>query len=167
MTQVSEVMTRGVRTMAPNETVVKAAQAMEALDIGVIPVCEGEQLVGMVTDRDIVLRAVAQGLPADTTQLRDVMSEDACWCYDDQSVEDAVARMQEAQIRRVPVLDRDRHLVGMLSLGDIAVKANDVTAGHALEEISEPARPDRAGPSPASGAAGGGSPNGPPRPRAV
>ena len=163
MARVSDVMTRGVRTMAPNETIIKAAQAMEELDVGVIPVCDGDHLVGMVTDRDIVLRGVAQGRPMDSTPLSDVMTKDARWCFEDETVDDVVESMRDSQIRRVPVMDRDKHLVGILSLGDVATKASDAIAGQALEEISEPSQPDRSGQSQASGPAGGGSASGQPR----
>jgi CBS domain-containing protein len=165
MTQVSQVMTRGVRSMAPTDTLVKAAQAMEELDVGVIPVCDGDRLVGMVTDRDIVLRGVAQGLPVDQTPLREVMSDEPLSCFEDQPVEEVMDRMRDAQVRRVPVLDRERHLVGMLSLGDLAVKAGERAdaVSDTLEGISEPAEPDRSGQSQASGAAGGGSASGQPR----
>jgi len=160
MRQVSDVMTRGVRTLAPNDTLLKAAQAMEELDVGVIPVCEGEQLLGVVTDRDIVVRGVAQGCPAEGTRLEDIMSRDPQCCFDDQPVEEVLEQMRDAQIRRMPVVDHDEHLVGILSLGDVAVKADEVKAGQALESISEPAEPDRSGQSQASGAAGGGSSTG-------
>jgi len=160
MTKVSEIMTRGVRTMAPNETLVRAAQAMEELDVGALPVCDGQSLVGMVTDRDIVLRGVAQGCPVDDTPLSAVMSNDTCWCFEDQSVDEVTQQMREAQIRRMPVVDRDKRLVGMMSLGDVATKASDVEAGRALNEISEPSSPDRSGPSAASSNAGGGSSSG-------
>lgn len=143
MTPVSEVMTRDVRTMTPEETVMAAARAMEQLDVGVIPVCDGKTLVGIVTDRDIVLRAVALGLAADATPLSDVMSKDTRWCYEDQAVDEVVEEMRATQIRRVPVVDRGKRLVGMLSLGDVATKASLADAGKALEGISEPSVPDR------------------------
>lgn len=157
MTRIAEVMTRGVRTMTPNESVIQAAQAMEELDVGAIPVCDGTRLVGMVTDRDLVVRGIAQARVPQATPLHEVMSHDVCSCYEDEPVEAVVERMREEQIRRVPVLDRDERVVGIVSLGDIAVKESDVVAGRALEEISEPARPDRTNQSQASGAAGGGS----------
>jgi CBS domain-containing protein len=157
MTQVSQAMTRGVRTMAPNESIMKAAQAMSELDVGVIPVCDGEKLVGMVTDRDIVLRGVAQGCKVDNTPLSSVMSKDVCSCFEDDDVENVSEQMRESQIRRVPVLDRDQHLVGMLSLGDIATKADIGEAGETLDDISEPSRPNRSHQSAASGSAGGGT----------
>ena len=160
MSQVSQVMTRGVRTMAPTDTVVQAAQAMEEMDIGVLPVCDGDRLLGMVTDRDIVLRGVAHGLPADRTAVTEVMSPDVCWCYDDASIEEAMDQMREAQIRRLAVVDHDKHLVGMVTLGDVAVKGDMGEAGEALEEISEPAAPDRGG---AMQTAGNGSATGQPK----
>lgn len=163
MRQVADVMTRGVRSMAPTDTLVRAAQAMEELDVGVIPVCDGERLVGLVTDRDIVLRGVAQGCSPDDTSLGEVMSRDPRWCFEDQDIDEVLDEMRDAQIRRVPVLDHDKHLVGMLSLGDVAVKAGGDDAGEALQGISEPAQPDRSGQSQASGTAGGGASTGRPR----
>ncbi|NRF68216.1 CBS domain-containing protein [Aquincola sp. S2] len=164
MTQVLTVMTRGVRSLKPSDTLVMAAQAMEELDVGVIPVCQDDQLVGVVTDRDIVLRAVAQGRAADKTALSEVMSQDLSCCYEDQTVDEVLTQMRGAQIRRVPVLDRNRHLVGMVTLGDVAVRCHqDSEAGEALEAISQPSAPDRSGQSQASGAAGGGNSTGMPR----
>lgn len=157
MTQVSDVMTRGVRTMAPADTLVLAAQAMEALDVGVLPVCEGEALVGLVTDRDLVLRGMAQGLPAERTPVSEVMSRDVTCCHVDDAVEDVLDQMRDVKIRRVPVIDYDKHLVGMLTLGDVAAKRGGELVGEALEDISEPAEPDRTGQSAASGTAGGGA----------
>jgi len=164
MTQVFEVMTRGVRSLAPQDSIVRAAQAMDELDVGVVPVCDGDRLVGMVTDRDIVVRAVAKGRAADDTPLADVMSPDPRWCFEDQSVDEVLEQMSDARIRRVAVLDHAEHLVGMLSLGDVAVKADGDGAGIVLEEISEPAQPDgRNDPSRASAsdgaAADGGAPD--------
>jgi len=157
MRQVSDVMTRGVRTLSPNDTLLVAAQAMQELDVGAIPVCQADHLVGMVTDRDIVVRGVAQGCAADHTPLNDVMSRDVQCCFEDQPLDEVLEQMRDAQIRRIPVVDRAEHLVGIVSLGDVAVKADETRAGEALESISEPAAPDRSGQSQASGAAGGGS----------
>jgi CBS domain-containing protein len=158
MTQVSDVMTRGVRSMQPQDMVELAAQAMDELNVGTIPVCEGERLVGIVTDRDIVVRAVAQGLAADRTPLGDVMSTQVHTCREDDALEEVAELMSAAQVRRLPVLDRDERLIGILSLGDIAAKAGSQEAGDALSDISEPAAPDRSGQSIAAGAAGGGAP---------
>ncbi len=138
MTQVSQIMTRGVRTLAPGETVMKAAQAMKELDVGVIPVCDGQKLVGVVTDRDIVLRGVASGCVVDQAQLKDVMTTDTQWCYEDQSLEEVSKTMRESQIRRLPVVDHQKHLVGILSLGDIATRTQtEAETGETLEEISK------------------------------
>ncbi|MES2609123.1 MAG: CBS domain-containing protein [Pseudomonadota bacterium] len=147
MTSVSEVMTRSVRSLAPTDTVVRAAQAMQELNVGAIPVCDGDRLVGMVTDRDIVLRSVAQDGNAQTTQLKDVMSTDVQFTREGESIDEALQQMSRAQIRRLPVLDDARRLIGILSLGDVAVKergeALDVAAS--LSGISAPAQPDRSG----------------------
>lgn len=157
MTQVSQAMTRGVRSIAPHDTLVAAAQAMDELDIGALPVCDGDRLVGMLTDRDIVIRAVAQSCDIDQTKVADVMSEDTLCCFGDQSIDEVQSQMADAQIRRMPVVDREKHLVGMLSLGDLAVKGSQDEAGQTLEAISEPASPDRSGQSQASAGMGGGS----------
>lgn len=158
MTQVSEVMTRGVRTLAPGDTMQFAAQAMDELNVGAVPVCDGKKLVGMVTDRDITVRGVAQGLAADRTPLRDVMSGSVRWCYDDQPIDDVMEQMRSAQIRRMPVVDHDKHLVGIVSLGDVATKSGEgAHVAEALADISEPAEPDRSGASAAAGAAAGGA----------
>jgi CBS domain-containing protein len=138
MTQVSQVMTRGVRSLPPTETVMKAAQAMQELDVGVIPVCDGQTLVGMVTDRDIVLRGVAKGCTVDKTLLKDVMTKDAQWCYEDDSLEAVSNKMRDSQIRRIPVVDRQKQLVGIVSLGDLATRTSDEEeTGETLEEISK------------------------------
>ncbi|HRO61705.1 MAG TPA: CBS domain-containing protein [Burkholderiaceae bacterium] len=157
MTQVSEMMTRGVRTMMPADTLQAAAQAMEELNVGSVPVCRDGRLVGIVTDRDIVLRGVAQGCPADSTTVDQVMSKDVQWCFDDESLDDVTRKMCDSQIRRLPVLDRSNQLVGIVSLGDVAVKGDHGNASEALTDISMPAGPDRSGLSAASGAAGGGA----------
>jgi CBS domain-containing protein len=145
MTQVAQVMTRGVRSMSPTDTLQFAARAMDELDVGSLPVCDGGHVVGMVTDRDITVRGVAQGLPVETTPLSEVMSEGVEYCFEDETIDDATEQMQSAQIRRLPVLDRQKRLVGMLALGDVAAKANSDQAGEALADISEPAEPDRSG----------------------
>jgi CBS domain-containing protein len=156
MTQVSDVMTRGVRSLAPTDSMMKAAQAMQELDVGAIPVCNQERLVGIVTDRDLVVRGLAQACDA-ATPIDQVMSRQPLWCFESQSIDDVIAYMRKSQVRRVPVIDEDNHLVGMVSLGDLAVKSDQQMAGEALRSISEPAQPDRSHLSQASGAAGGGA----------
>jgi CBS domain-containing protein len=146
MTTVNEVMTRGVKSMAPTDTVALAAQAMDELNVGVIPVCEGDKLLGVVTDRDIVVRGVAQGLDPATTPLSDVMSTSVRTTREGDDVDDVLEEMAEAQIRRLPVVDKDDRLVGIISLGDIAAKSVDDESevGESLGAISSPAEPDRA-----------------------
>jgi CBS domain-containing protein len=165
MTTVADVMTRGVRSMSPQDTVVLAAQAMDELNVGVIPVCEGDKIVGMVTDRDIVVRGVAQQADTKTMKLADVMSTNVRCTREDEDVDDVLGQMAETQIRRMPVVDKQERLVGIISIGDIASKDPDdeLDVGLSLGDISEPAAPDRSGQSKASGAAGGGSASGKPR----
>lgn len=141
--QVGDVMTRGAHAMAPGDSLRSAAQAMDDLNVGVLPVCRRNRVVGIVTDRDIAVRAAARALPLERTALQDVMSEDVHCCYEDQPLEEVTDSMQRLQIRRMPVLDRQRQLVGMLSLGDVATKAEAQVAAAALTEISQPSEPDR------------------------
>ena len=159
MQTVSQVMTRGIRTMAPQDTVTAAAQAMRELDVGALPVCDGVRLVGMVTDRDIVVRGVAQERV--DAPLAEVMSEGLLYCREDDSVESALASMRSQQVRRLPVVDQDKRLVGMLSLGDVATKAEEADTQEAVRGISEPSEPNRSSQSAASGTAGGGQTRGP------
>lgn len=141
--RVSEAMTRGVRTLAAQDAVADAAKAMADLDVGALPICDGQRLVGMLTDRDIVLRVVAAGLSPDSTQVSDVMTPGVNYCFDDQDLQEVMDQMGEGQIRRLPVVNRSNELVGMLSLGDVATSSSDIaSAGEALEQISEPARQD-------------------------
>lgn len=145
MTRVADVMTRGVRSMGPQDSLQAAAQAMDELNIGAIPVCEGDRLVGMVTDRDIIVRGVARGLPIGQTALREVMSAPVRVCREDDPLDQVTAMMGSVQLRRVPVLDDGGQLVGILSLGDVAAKGSAGQASEALTDISEPSEPDRSG----------------------
>ncbi|AYQ27502.1 MULTISPECIES: CBS domain-containing protein [unclassified Polaromonas] len=139
MTTVTDVMTRNVRTMAPGDTVAAAAKAMQELNVGVIPVCEGDKLLGMVTDRDIVLRAVAKGLDG-ATPLSTVMSTDVRTARETDDLDTVLADMASRQIRRLPVLDGSQRLTGIISIGDIAVKGQDEEdVGQSLADISSPA----------------------------
>lgn len=162
MTTVADVMTRGVRTMTPNDTVVQAAQAMDELNVGVIPVCEGDKLVGMVTDRDIVVRGVAQECEPKSTRLADVMSANVRCAKESDDVDQVLSEMAEQQIRRMPVVDDNQRLVGIVSLGDIAAKdsGDEADVGMSLGGISSPAEPDRSSQSQASSDQGGGSASG-------
>lgn len=136
--KIREAMTRDVRMVRPDETIREAAHLMAELDIGALPVEESDRLVGMITDRDIAVRAVAEGRGADT-MVRDVMTAEIKYCFDDQSVEEVTRNMGEQRLRRLPVVDRNKRLVGILSLGDLALDegAQD-EAGEALGGISRP-----------------------------
>jgi CBS domain-containing protein len=117
---------------------------MKALDVGALPVCENDRLVGMLTDRDITVRATAESLPPGLGRVRDVMTPNIIYCYEDQLVTEAVRLMEDNRIRRLPVLNRDKRLVGIVSLGDLAVKTGDEElTGEVLEQVSEPAAPRR------------------------
>jgi len=121
----------------------RAAQMMDELNVGAIPVLDGQKLVGMITDRDITVRATAAGLPAHT-RVAEVMTSHARWCTGNQSVQEAMQQMAEVQIRRLPVVDADRQVVGIVSLGDLATRHQGHVAA-ALRRISDPSMPDRPG----------------------
>jgi CBS domain-containing protein len=135
--QVKEVMTENVSVVEPDTQIPQIARKMRDEDIGSLPVVENERLVGMVTDRDIVVRAVAEGQDVRTATAREAMSPRILYCFDDQTVEEVLENMGEQQIRRLPVVDRDKRLVGVVSLGDLARSAKK-KAGDALKEISQP-----------------------------
>ena len=136
--KVREAMTRDVRLVRPDQTIREAAHLMAELDSGALPVEENDRLVGMITDRDIAVRAVAEGKGPDTL-LRDVMTREIKYAYEDQTIEEVTRNMGELRVRRLPVLNRDKRLVGILSLGDLAIdeSAQD-EAGEALGGISRP-----------------------------
>jgi CBS domain-containing protein len=144
MTTVAEIMTRDVRTMTPQDSVVEAARCMDEMNVGVIPVCEGEKLVGMVTDRDIVVRGVAQG-ELSGMKLADVMSGHVRCVKEEDDIDQVLGEMADAQIRRMPVVDGNQRLVGIVTLGDIAAKnpEDEVDVAMSLGDISSPAEPDR------------------------
>ncbi len=146
MTTVADVMTRGVRSMSPTDTVAQAAKAMHELNVGAIPVCDGGKLVGMVTDRDIVVRGVARDGDVKAMKLADLMSTNVRCVTEDQSIDKALDQMADCQIRRLPVVDKQNKLVGIVSLGDIADKdtGDELDVAESLAEISSPSRPDRA-----------------------
>jgi CBS domain-containing protein len=142
--KINEVMTREVEVIHPNASVAEAAEKMKTLDVGPLPVCDGTNVQGMITDRDIAIRSTAAGQDPSTTKVRDVMTADVVFVYEDQDVEDAAKLMAEKQIRRLVVLNRDKRLAGIVALGDLAVDANkDKLTGQTLESISEPAQPNR------------------------
>ena len=134
--EIRELMTQDVEIIGPNASLTEAAQKMKALDIGLIPVCDGEKLTGMLTDRDITVRAAAEGLNPTTTKVGDVMTKEVAYCFEDQDVEEVASAMEAKQIRRMPILNRDKRLVGIVALGDLAVHTNELAA-QALKEISQ------------------------------
>jgi CBS domain-containing protein len=137
--QLKDVMTPAVEVIAPEASIYEAAEKMRHLDIGPLPVCDGERLVGMLTDRDITVRAVAAGRDPRMTHVRDIMTPDVVYGFEDQDVEDAARLMAQYQIRRLPVLTRSQQLVGMVALGDLAVHAGTrPVAAEVLEQVSEP-----------------------------
>src|SRR2546425_10830707 len=135
--KVSEAMTRDVRVASPEETVQQAAQTMASLDAGALPVGEKDHLVGMITDRDIAIRGIAKG-KGPKAKVRDVMTKDVKYCFDDQEVEEVTRNMADIQVRRLPVVDHDKRLVGILSLADIATSPEATDAAEALSGISQP-----------------------------
>jgi CBS domain-containing protein len=143
--QVKDIMTARAECTSPTTTLRAAAQRMKELDVGPLPVCgDDDRLAGMITDRDITVRAVAEGLDPSTTLVQDVMTPNIIYCFEDQDVSDAAHMMEQNQIRRLVVLNRHKRMVGIVSLGDLAVDAGDEElAGHTLEAVSEPALPQR------------------------
>jgi len=137
--KLSEMMSRNVQVVSPEQAVVEAAIRMRDEDVGAIPVCQGKQLVGMLTDRDIVIRAVADKRDLSAAKVSEVMSEQALrYAFEDDDLEDAAKMMAEHQIRRLPILDKNRDLVGIVSLGDVARSAKHKLAGKSLEGVSQP-----------------------------
>ena len=141
--QVKDVMARDVRAIHLDASLEEAAAVMALRDIGPLPVHDGERVVGMLTDRDIVVRAIATGSDPIQTQVRQVMTPAVVWCFEDQDVEEAARLMEEHKIRRLVVLDREERLAGIVSLGDLAVGIGDEQRiGEVLGTVSEPAEPE-------------------------
>jgi len=138
--KISELMSKAVRLAEPDMSLREAARAMREADVGCLPVREDDRLVGFVTDRDIAVRGVAQGFGPDAP-IREVMSNEVLYCFEDQEVDEVCRNMGQNQIRRLPVMSRDKRLVGMLSLGDIAFNGEGRRAGEALSQISNPGGP--------------------------
>jgi len=138
MQKLKDVMSREVKVISPDRTIQEAARRMRDGDFGMMPVGQDDCVIGTISDRDIAIRAVAEGRDA-ATKVRDVMSEGIAWAYEDDSVEKAALIMSERQVRRLPVLDRDNRLVGIVALGDFAVEiSGSRPAAQALAEISRP-----------------------------
>jgi CBS domain-containing protein len=139
--KVNDIMTPAVECVSPNDSISAAAQKMKDLDVGALPICgDDDRLLGMITDRDITVRATAGCCDPTNTRVRDVMTPNIIYIFDDQDVTEAAQLMKDNQVRRLPVLNRDKRLVGIVSLGDLAVDTHDEEmAGATLEAVSEPA----------------------------
>ncbi len=137
--RVSEAMSRDVRLASPDQTIRDVAKIMDDIDAGSVPVSENDRLVGMITDRDIAVRAVAAGKGPDTP-VREVMSQEVKYCYDDEDLDHVAKNMGDIRVRRLPVVNRDKRLVGIVSLGDLALKG-EKSVGKAVKGVSQPGGP--------------------------
>lgn len=137
--RVSDIMTREVRVAGPDATLKDAAEAMAEIDAGALPICDGKKLLGMVTDRDLVVRGLARGLDPDASVTR-VMTAGVEYCFEDDHLGEVSEHMADCRVRRLPVLNRAHDLVGIVSLGDLAQSAEPRASGRTLEEISRPGR---------------------------
>ena len=137
--RVAECMSTDVHVCAPDDTIQQAARTMQEIDAGLIPVGENERLVGMITDRDIAIRAVGQGRGPDTP-IREAMTPEVHYCFEDDELDDVAMQMSDLQVRRLPVLNRDKRLVGVISLGDLARAPDDrgERSAAALSGVTEP-----------------------------
>jgi CBS domain-containing protein len=142
MPNVSEIMTTNVQVIQPQESLRRAATLIQELDIGALPVCDGQRLLGMLTDRDITVYGVAQGMNPDECCVSDVMTEHVEYCTTDQDTDQVMRLMGEKQVRRLPVVDKN--LIGIVSLGDLAVR-QDGHIDRTVRQISEPGKPSEAG----------------------
>lgn len=137
--KLSEIMTRDVATIQPDDSLQAAAKIMRDLDIGFLPVCDGETLIGVLSDRDITIRALAEGMDVNIMLGRDLMTAPAIYCFEDQEVSEAAQIMAENQIRRLVVLGREnKHVVGVVSLGDLARHETTDRSGQVLQKVSQP-----------------------------
>ena len=138
MQKLIDLMSRDVKVVSPDMSIQDVAKQMREGDFGMLPVGENDRMIGAITDRDIAMRAVAEGKDS-STKVRDVMSEGIAWVFEDETVEDAAKMMSQRQVRRLPVVDRNKRLVGIVALGDFAVESSEIRpAAEALAEISKP-----------------------------
>ncbi len=135
--RVGEIMTRNVELTAPDETLQDAARKMRLRDVGFLPICDGQRLVGTLSDRDIAVRAVAEGLDPRSTPVRDLATQKLVWCFEDEDIGKAAHKMQSEQVRRLMVIDRkNRQLVGVVSLGDLAANGTRSISAEVLQSVS-------------------------------
>ena len=135
--KVSECMTKDVKLASPDDTIEQAAKMMAAVDAGAIPVGENDHLVGMITDRDIAVRAIAHG-KGPKAKIRDVMTPEILYCFEDEELDHVARNMGETKVRRLPVVNREKRLVGIIALGDIAHEQGGKATGRTLNRISQP-----------------------------
>ena len=144
MQKLRDIMTRDVEIIAPKATVQEAAKKMQDLNVGALPVCDGDKLTGMLTDRDLVMRVLAEGRNPKTVTVSEAISKDVVFCFEDDGVDKASQLMAQHQIRRLPVMSSTKRLVGIVTLGDVAVHGkNSEASGDVLQQVSIPARPNR------------------------
>lgn len=142
--RIAEIMTRDPEVVTSEFILKDAALKMRQLDVGMLPIRRDDRLVGMLTDRDITVRATAEGRDPRNTKVSDVMTPEVVCCFEDQDVSEAAKLMQEKQIRRLPILNRQKRLVGIVSLGDVAVHSGEQEiVSETIKEVSEPAEPNR------------------------
>ena len=138
--KIQDILTKDPEVIHPDATICEAAGKMKQHDIGMLPVCDGDRLVGSVTDRDLVVRGVADGADPFNTKVSEVMTNKVCYCFEDSDLDEAAQIMEDEQIRRLPVLNRQKRLVGIISIGDIALRSHDERlVEEVLERICEPA----------------------------
>jgi len=135
--RINEVMTQPIHVIKPDTPIQEAARLMRNDDLGALPVAENEKLIGMLTDRDIVVRAIAEGKDL-TTPVRQILTDKVLYCFEDEPIEEAAENMAKNQVRRLPVLNRDKRLVGIVSLGDLAVEGKSAKSADALKGVSKP-----------------------------
>lgn len=141
--KIQDIMTTNVECVWPDDTLQEAALKMKEMEIGPLPVCDGGEILGMITDRDITVRSVAQGCDPRCTMVRDIMTREVVRCYEDDECEEAERLMETRQVRRVLVVNRDGRLVGIVSLADLAATESSQRVGEVLQEVCEPAMPRR------------------------
>jgi len=141
--KVNKIMTKDVGGVVPEATLRQAAHKMKSLGVGLLPVCDGERLVGVITDRDIVIRAVTRGFDPKKSLVKDIMTPKVWWCFADQDIGDASHIMKRKKIRRLLVMNHQKELAGIISLADIAVYSDNKAACEILKEVSMPAQPRR------------------------
>ena len=144
MTQIKDVMSRDYKFISPHASIHEAAQIMRDLDIGFLPVAEKDRMIGMVTDRDIVVRSAAEGTKPTSQEIGEIMTPKTYYCYDDQEIEDVCNNLGEIQVRRLPVVNRDKRLVGIVSLGDLAQEASRPNVGQTQQQITAECANDQA-----------------------